>query len=140
MSSIGERLRTARKRLDWSQTRLSAESGVRQQTIGSLESGNNQRTGFMVDLAKALKVRPEWLHDGELPMEVVKGEPPLLNEAILEAVITAIEESIAERGISIEPPRKAILISTAYQSVLRTKPPDASNVPAVVHSLLRLVT
>ncbi len=64
METLGERLRWARKRLGWSQERLSEESNVKQGTISKIERGDQSRTSYVTELATALVVSPHWLADG----------------------------------------------------------------------------
>lgn len=69
----GERLRTARERLKWSQGRLALEIGevCSQENISKLERGDATGSEFTVHFAKALKIRPEWLamEDGQMELD-----------------------------------------------------------------------
>lgn len=59
--NIGERLRTARKHAGLTQIELAEKSHVPQQTISKIERGDAETSGFIVQLAVACGVRPEWL-------------------------------------------------------------------------------
>ena len=72
--TLGERLYKARKRAKLTQKELGKLAGVRQQTIASLESDEQRSTSFIVELANALQVRPEWLSAGRGPMELSAAE------------------------------------------------------------------
>lgn len=67
--TLGERLKAARQHahLD-TQEKLAKKSGVSQQTISKIERGMVDSSGYVVHLAKACGVRPEWLamEDGEM--------------------------------------------------------------------------
>ena len=62
---LSERLILARKKAGLTQKQLSRISGVKQQTISSLELGNAKGTKNIVLLANALKVSPTWLSTGK---------------------------------------------------------------------------
>lgn len=70
MSELASRLKTARALLGISQADLAKRIGAGQSTIASIENGRNNGSGRLVDIAKALNVRPEWLARGEGPMNV----------------------------------------------------------------------
>ncbi|MBQ9214192.1 MAG: helix-turn-helix transcriptional regulator [Neisseriaceae bacterium] len=61
MNTIAERLRTRRKALNLTQKELAKKIGVSQGAIGQLESGRNQNTTKIYELAAALAVDTEWL-------------------------------------------------------------------------------
>lgn len=67
--TLGERLKAARlhAHLD-TQEKLAKKSNVSQQTISKIERGLVDSSGYVVHLAKACGVRPEWLamEDGEM--------------------------------------------------------------------------
>ena len=65
MEHIGERIKTARKRVAMSQAELAERSGVKQQMISKLESKRADSTSGIVALATALGVTPEWLQTGK---------------------------------------------------------------------------
>lgn len=62
--NLGERLRAARKRKGWTQIQLVEHSGVKQGTISQIERGDQEKSIFVVPLATALGVSPEWLESG----------------------------------------------------------------------------
>lgn len=59
--TLGERLRAARKHAGLTQVELETKSGVPQQTISKIERGDADTSAFVVRLAVACGVRPEWL-------------------------------------------------------------------------------
>lgn len=61
---IGDRLRQARTLKGWSQQELADRSGVKQGAISKIERGDQDTTAFVVKLASALQVSPEWLESG----------------------------------------------------------------------------
>jgi SOS-response transcriptional repressor LexA len=64
MKTLGERLRYARNLRGMSQDDLFDASGVKQGTISKLERGDQSRTTFTPELAKALNVPHDWLTTG----------------------------------------------------------------------------
>lgn len=66
--NFGERLRHAREQIaHLTQKELETASGVSQKTISKLELGNQEGSTYVVQLALACGVRPEWLAIGEEP-------------------------------------------------------------------------
>ncbi|ROV56601.1 helix-turn-helix domain-containing protein [Neisseria chenwenguii] len=70
MEHIGDRIKEARLKLGLSQSALAKRADVSQGTIGQLESGRNQSSGKIVELATALNVSPEWLLYGKNPPSI----------------------------------------------------------------------
>lgn len=64
MNTIADRVRARRNKLGLSQKELAKKIGVSQGTIGQLESGRNNRTKYIYQLATALAVDVQWLLDG----------------------------------------------------------------------------
>ena len=64
MTSFPERLKQARNNQNLSQAKLAKMVGVSQAAIAALENGLNKSTKNLLDIAKVLKVSPEWLHNG----------------------------------------------------------------------------
>lgn len=71
--ALGKRLEYARKLRGMTQEQLAKEaflpSGSGQATIQALERRDSKRTQYAWQLAKALRVRLEWLTDGQEPMD-----------------------------------------------------------------------
>lgn len=68
MSTLAERLKTARTQARLSQKQLEDRSGVSQKTVSKLERGDQANSTQIVQLARACRVRAEWLATGEPPM------------------------------------------------------------------------
>ncbi|WP_416777600.1 helix-turn-helix domain-containing protein [Xenorhabdus budapestensis] len=62
--TLADRLKEAMADKGLTQSSLAKKAGMAQSMIWKLLSGNATKTGRLVDLAKALDVRPEWLSDG----------------------------------------------------------------------------
>lgn len=80
MKTLAERLKYARKHRGLTQSALAELIGVSQAAIQKIESGKAYQTTKLVDLANALKVKPEWLGSGEGEMLLsAQGEalPPV---------------------------------------------------------------
>ncbi|WP_074423869.1 S24 family peptidase [Klebsiella quasipneumoniae] len=63
-TTLAERLREARKAADMTQKTLGDAVGVSQAAIQKIETGKAAQTTKLLDIAKALRVRPEWLSSG----------------------------------------------------------------------------
>jgi phage repressor protein C with HTH and peptisase S24 domain len=72
-STVGERIRAVRLERGISQAMLGYLVGVRQQSIDQLERGRAQGTRYMVAIAKALRVNPNWLADGAGSRDLESG-------------------------------------------------------------------
>jgi len=66
--TLSLRLRQARKAKNWTQHQLEKASGVKQGTISQIERGDQKRSVYVGELAKALQVSADWLSEGTLPM------------------------------------------------------------------------
>ncbi|MDE9545157.1 helix-turn-helix domain-containing protein [Xenorhabdus bovienii] len=62
--TLADRLKEAMADKGLTQSALAEKAGMAQSMIWKLLSGKATKTGKLVDLAKALGVRPEWLSDG----------------------------------------------------------------------------
>ena len=67
-TNLAERLKQARINKGLTQKSLADLIGVSQAAIQKIETGKAANTTRLVDLAKALNVRPEWLSGGNGPM------------------------------------------------------------------------
>jgi phage repressor protein C with HTH and peptisase S24 domain len=65
MASLGERIRQCREALGISQGELAKRVGIKQQSIGDLESGKTRGTKHLLGIAKALGQSPDWLEKGQ---------------------------------------------------------------------------
>src|SRR5215469_17179651 len=75
LSSVGERVRSARARMGLSRRMLAEKSGVSQRYLAQLESGQgNISIGLLLRIAGALDFRLEWL---------VAEEDPWTSEIVL---------------------------------------------------------
>ncbi|MBW7984718.1 XRE family transcriptional regulator [Enterobacillus tribolii] len=67
-TTLAERLKFARNLAGFSQKQLGERVGVTQAAIQKIEVGKASNSTRLIDIAKCLNVRPEWLSDGEEPM------------------------------------------------------------------------
>lgn len=63
-TTLAERLREARKAASMTQKTLGDAVGVSQAAIQKIETGRAAQTTKLLDIANALRVRPEWLSSG----------------------------------------------------------------------------
>lgn len=63
--TLGERLKMAREHAGLTQKELEEKSGVLQQMISKVENGRQDTSAYVVQLAVACGVRPEWLALGQ---------------------------------------------------------------------------
>lgn len=69
-TTLAERLKEARSAQGLTQKALGELVGVSQAAIQKIETGKAEQTTKLVDIARALKVRPEWLGSGLGAMKV----------------------------------------------------------------------
>lgn len=75
MTTIGTRIKNARRDANISQEELARRVGVSQGAIGHLESGRTRNTHLLVRIASTLGVSAEWLETGaELASKEAPGE------------------------------------------------------------------
>lgn len=66
--TLAIRLKQAREKKKLSQEALASRVGIKQQAVQRIEVGKVKSTGYVVQLARALSVTPDWLALGEEPM------------------------------------------------------------------------
>jgi transcriptional regulator with XRE-family HTH domain len=73
---LGQRLRRARQHRKKNQTQLAQAAGITQSSISDLETGATKEISgpTLIAISHALKVRPEWLVTGKLPIEYGEAE------------------------------------------------------------------
>lgn len=87
MKTFAERLNAAMSSAGLSQAQLAEMVGISQPAIQKMSSGKTTGTRKMVELANALKVRPEWLSSGVGVMRSPDAEEPSnVRETSLKAV------------------------------------------------------
>lgn len=72
LTTVGLRIQHARKELrKLTQAQLASAAGIKQPSLSELETGETKEISgpVLIALAKALRVRPEWLVTGEEPIE-----------------------------------------------------------------------
>lgn len=79
-TTLAERLKEARSAQGLTQKALGELVGVSQAAIQKIETGKAEQTTKLVDIARALKVRPEWLGSGLGTMKVSDDVLPTENE------------------------------------------------------------
>lgn len=62
--ALGKRVKEARDAAKLSQAQLAEKVGISQTAIHLLEQRDSESSKFLVELARALNVSPEWLKDG----------------------------------------------------------------------------
>lgn len=67
--TLAQRLKTAMKDSGLTQAALAEKAGVSQAAIQKITSGKSQSTTKLLEISRALQVRPEWLGEGVPPMK-----------------------------------------------------------------------
>ena len=87
--SLAIRLKHAREKKKLSQEALASRVGIKQQAVQRIEVGKVKSTGYVVQLARALGVTPDWLALGEEPLALA------LNIAETRAIYSVAQTSQA---------------------------------------------
>ncbi len=64
-TTLSERLKLARKNAKLTQGIIAEKVGIKQPTYQALESGKAEKSAYLTQIAKILKVNPHWLATGE---------------------------------------------------------------------------
>ncbi len=77
MQTIGDRIRQRRKAVGLTQVMLAKNAGVSQSAITHLESGRNENSKYLPQIAEALNVEYNWLLSGKGDADQVSNISPL---------------------------------------------------------------
>lgn len=121
-TTLSQRLEIAMKAGGFSQASLAEAAGVSQPTVWKIVSGRTQSSAKIVDLAKALGVRPEWLAHGVGGMKSEQVETSNASSIIYEGTIALplYDESEKQIGLTIVPeainPQKSRAYKLNYET------------------------
>ncbi|EKM5064016.1 helix-turn-helix domain-containing protein [Cronobacter turicensis] len=104
-TTLSQRLEIAMTAGGFSQASLAEAAGVSQPTVWKIVSGRTQSSAKIVDLAKALGVRPEWLAHGVGSMKSEQVETSNASSIIYEGTIALplYDESEKQIGLTVVP-------------------------------------
>lgn len=142
-STIGERLKEARKHLGLPQATLAKQANIPLQTYkkyegGSISPGSDALLGLY-----GCGISIHWLLAGEGPMLTAdtKQEPaPAVDTEMLEGVIEGLEKSLNKRRQVLAPDKKAHLIGVMYDYYRATGIGGAQGQGMALDRFLKLVT
>lgn len=115
MDTIGKRVAYARSIMNWNQTELATEVGIKAQAIQQIEDGSTKRSKYLPDIAEACRVPYKWILDGgdirEYLDKAGSGKPPGVEENTaayltastsagkeISAVAAEVMETLVEKG------------------------------------------
>jgi phage repressor protein C with HTH and peptisase S24 domain len=75
MNSLQDRISEAMEKSGVGQAELARRLRIKQPSVHALLNGSSQRTKYILDIAQALGVRPEWLQDGVGDMHINEAPP-----------------------------------------------------------------
>lgn len=110
----------------FSQASLAEAAGVSQPTVWKIVSGRTQSSAKIVDLAKALGVRPEWLAHGVGSMKSEQVETSNASSIVYEGTIALplYDESEKQIGLTVVPDAINHQKSRAYKLNYETGFPE----------------
>lgn len=79
-TTLSERLKLARKNAKLTQGIIAEKVGIKQPTYQALESGKAEKSAYLTQIAKVLKVNPTWLATGEGEMSIKPSFDELKNK------------------------------------------------------------
>ncbi|WP_336279949.1 helix-turn-helix domain-containing protein [Cronobacter dublinensis] len=125
-TTLSQRLEIAMSAGGFSQASLAEAAGVSQPTVWKIVSGRTQSSAKIVDLAKALGVRPEWLAHGVGSMKSEQVETSNASSTVYEGTIALplYDESEKQIGLTIVPDAINHQKSRAYKLNYETGFPE----------------
>ncbi|EOW6409879.1 MULTISPECIES: helix-turn-helix domain-containing protein [Cronobacter] len=125
-TTLSQRLETAMAAGGFSQASLAEAAGVSQPTVWKIVSGRTQSSAKIVDLAKALGVRPEWLAHGVGSMKSEQAESGNVSPVAYEGTIALplYDEGEKQIGVAIVPEAINPKNSKAYKLNYETGFPE----------------
>ena len=78
-NTLGERLRLSRKKAGYTQKEAADKLGITQASISDIESGEIQRTKYIIRFSQLYKVDPVWLSEGIGEQENI--DQPIFDQA-----------------------------------------------------------
>lgn len=117
----GERLKAARGEIGLNQADMAAAVGVSKAAWQSYEYGNSEPKLSTLQAMAGQGLSARWLVTGEGPMMAAETETasnPIqlsLDDDLLRDTIEALEEVLAEQGLSLAPDKKAKAIALTYE-------------------------
>lgn len=125
-TTLSQRLEIAMTAGGFSQASLAEAAGVSQPTVWKIVSGRTQSSAKIVDLAKALGVRPEWLAHGVGDMKSERSDGSNISSVAYEGTIQLplYDESEQQIGMAVVPDAINAETSKAYKLNYETGFPE----------------
>lgn len=132
LTTVGGRVRAARKAKGLSQAQLAEAADLSQGTVSDIETGE-QGTAYAPELAAALDVEALWLKTGKEPRKRPSGA---IDVKVLRNVLVGVDAGT--KGFAETPERKAKLAAAVYQYLMRHPEAklDAESILQVLRDLI----
>ncbi len=117
-STLGARLRQARKKADLDQNELGEAVGITGAAISAIELGKTEdlTLGRIKALAIETGVSPSWLAFGVGEIEITQSRGKAeLDAALLEGIISVVLEVVASKGLKTSPERLSRFVVKRYK-------------------------
>ncbi|MBE0618863.1 MAG: helix-turn-helix domain-containing protein [Proteobacteria bacterium] len=108
-------MRETRERMGWSQSELAERTGVSRDTVGRIERGQLPDSEFLGTLSGVAKVSCDWLVLGRDTHYGQGGDRVAPDDSVLAGVIEGVEAELRELGATLEPKKKAELVTLLYE-------------------------
>ncbi len=98
---------------------LAQNAAIPRRTLETYLAGNAEpKLRRAARIARAAGVRLEWLATGEGPMQREQGAPVApLDQGVMRDVVAVVEEFLQDRGLVLEPEKKAELLILLYEDI-----------------------
>ena len=121
--TIGERIRLIRKETGLNQTDFGEKVGLRQSSLGQIESGvRNATDRTIILICEKYGVREEWLRNGTGEM-FVESDSTIVSQLSSEYGLDAFEKVLIEGFLKMKPEERAV-IKTYVRNLIDTLTTD----------------
>jgi transcriptional regulator with XRE-family HTH domain len=116
LSDMGERLRSERKRLGWTQQQAADRLGVGRNALATYEIGRTPPDIVLLDLARQNGMDAWYILTGTRAPEAAVD---LLNRELLTTTVQAVRQFATEHELDIGPDRELALVLILYRQFAR---------------------
>jgi len=114
--SLGDRLRSERKRLGWSQEEAGVHLGVGRSALASYEVGRSCPDAELLELAREHGMDAWYLLTGHRSQEAAID---MLDERLFATTLRAVHQFLEENELALDPDKEFALVKILYRQFAR---------------------